>query len=161
MATLHITHGFIGVGKTTFAHRLAAEHDAVVLSIDRWMQVLHGEDPPFDAFDALADRCWVLMREVAAVLLQRGVDVVFDAGHWTRQSRDAARAFAQGVGAGFRLYRLTCPEEEAWRRIETRNANMNPHSVYISPETYAALVERFEPLQADEVCVEVGPEVMR
>jgi len=47
------------------------------------------------------------------------------------------------------LYRLTCPEDEGWRRIEKRNANLQG-SFLIVRNTFEVLKARFEPHDPDE-----------
>lgn len=37
MPTVHMIHGFVGVGKTTFAKKLQQEVNAVRFSPDEWM----------------------------------------------------------------------------------------------------------------------------
>jgi hypothetical protein len=52
------------------------------------------------------------------------------------------------------LYRLSCPDEVAWSRIEKRNERPGPR-LYIAPNTFNVLKARFEPLDPDEVRAEV------
>ena len=58
------------------------------------------------------------------------------------------------IDAEARLYRVTCSEEEAWRRIEKRNTDLRG-SLYISRNTFETLRHRFEPLGSDEECIEI------
>ena len=83
-----------------------------------------------------------------------GVDVVLDFGCWTRQERDALRAKIAAIGAEARLYRVTCSEEESWRRIEKRNIDLRG-SLYIARNTFEILKHRFEPLGSDEERIEI------
>jgi hypothetical protein len=75
--------------------------------------------------------------------------VVLDFGFWRRGERDRARELARSVGASTRLYALTCPDEEAWRRIEARNSALHG-ALHIAPATFSLLRDRVEPLGADE-----------
>ena len=86
--------------------------------------------------------------------LELGLDVVLDFGFWTRQERDATRAKIIALAAEARLYRLTCSEDEAWRRIEKRNANLQG-SLLIVRNTFEMFKERFEPLDPDETRIEI------
>jgi hypothetical protein len=52
------------------------------------------------------------------------------------------------------LYRLSCPDEVAWSRIEKRNERLGA-DLYIELNTFKILKARFEPLDLDEVRVEV------
>ena len=61
------------------------------------------------------------------------------------------------VGADFRLYELTCPEPQAWARIEARNRDLGG-SLLITRNTFEVLKARFEPLAEDEDRVVVANE---
>jgi hypothetical protein len=58
------------------------------------------------------------------------------------------------LGAGARLCRLECPEDEAWRRIEKRNLHLDG-TVLIVRNTFDMLKSRFEPLGDDEDRIEI------
>jgi hypothetical protein len=67
---------------------------------------------------------------------------------------DETRATTSALGASTTLYRLACTDEEAWRRIERRNRNLNG-DLFISRETFEALRARFEPLSDDEERIDI------
>jgi predicted kinase len=50
MATAHLIHGFLGVGKTTFARQLEQRIPAIRFSHDEWMARLYGDDPPVEHY---------------------------------------------------------------------------------------------------------------
>ena len=81
-------------------------------------------------------------------LAELGLNVVLDFGFWSRQERNAVREKVAAIGGQARLYRLTCPEDEAWRRIEKRNTDLRG-SLYIAKATFEMLKGRFEPLGSD------------
>jgi predicted kinase len=113
------------------------------------MTRLYGDDPLVEHFAEFYRRVYEQIGEVWPRCLELGVDVVLDFGCWTRRDRDVPRAKIASIGAQARLYRVTCPEEEAWRRIEKRNADLKG-SLYISRSTFEILKGRFEPLDLDE-----------
>jgi len=80
---------------------------------------------------------------------------VLDFGFWTRMERDAVRAKTAALGAQIRLYRLACPEDETWRRLERRNTDLKG-SLCISRSTFETLKSRFEPLGDEEERIEMG-----
>ena len=86
--------------------------------------------------------------------MQLVADVVFDSGCWMRQERDALRAKIAATGGEARLYRVTCSEEESWRRIGKRNTDLRG-SLYIARNTFEVLKHRFEPFGSDEECIEI------
>jgi predicted kinase len=95
------------------------------------------------------------MAEVWMRCLVLGLDVVLDLGFWTRAERDRVRGQIAALGADHRLYELTCPEHEAWARIEARNRDLGG-SLLITRNTFEVLKARFEPLAGDEERVVVG-----
>lgn len=149
MATAPLIHGYLGVGKTTFAKRLEAELPALRFSHDEWMSRLFGEDPPEAEFGENHRRVWDLMETLWPRALRLGLDVVLDLGFWRRAERDRARELAKAVGAEARLYALSCPNDVAWARIEARNRTLDG-ALLITRNTFEMLRAGFEPLGVDE-----------
>jgi len=152
MATAHLIHGYLGVGKTTFARRLERQLPAIRFSQDEWMTRLYGDDPPVERFEDFYRRVYQQVEEIWPRCLELGVDVVLDFGFWNRLGRDATIAKIIALGGEARLYRLSCPEDETWRRLESRNLDL----LYIARNTFEVLKARFEPLGDDEERIEMG-----
>jgi predicted kinase len=157
MPVAHLLHGYIGAGKTTFARHLESQTSAVRFTPDEWIRRLYGDDPPEELFADYSRRVTELMESVWSRCLAAGVDVVLDYGFWSRTERDRVRAVIAGLGAEHRLYWLACPDDIAWQRIDRRNKALDA-SLHIAPNTFEVLKARFEPLGADEPCVEMGLE---
>jgi predicted kinase len=155
MPTAHLIHGFLGVGKTTLARQLEQKIPAIRFSHDEWMTRLYGDDPPVEHFAEFYRRVYEQLAEVWPRCLELGVDVVLDFGCWTRHDRDVLRARIAEIGTEARLYRVTCPEDEAWQRIERRNSRLRG-SLYIARNTFDVLKGRFEPLDDDEDRIEIA-----
>jgi len=149
MPTVHLIHGYIGAGKTTFAKQLAEKVNGVRFNSDEWMARLYGEDPPADQFAERLERVFALIDEQWVRVVRCGVDVVLDNGFWTRATRDAARRRAAAAGADCRLYALECSDATARERVRRRNADLQG-SLYIADPTFDSLKARFEPLRPDE-----------
>jgi predicted kinase len=152
-ATAFLMHGYLGVGKTTLARRLEVEQAAIRFTHDEWMRSLYGDDPPETRFSDYAGRVSGLMETVWTRCVALKTNVVLDFGFWRRSERDRVRALVASLGGNSVLYRLSCPDEVAWRRIETRNERLGP-DLYIAPNTFKVLKARFEPLDPDEARVE-------
>ena len=149
-----LLHGYLGVGKTTLARRLEAEHAAIRFTHDEWMRALYGNDPPEAHFAEYAGRVSRLIESTWTRCLELRLNVVLDFGFWSRSERDRTRALVARLGGECRLYRLTCRDEIARQRIEGRNEDLDA-SLFIAPATYSALKARFEPLGPDESSIEV------
>ena len=154
MPAAHLIYGYLGAGKTTFARQLERNIPAIRFSHDEWMVRLYGDDPPIEQFAVFYWRIHEQVEEIWFRCLELGLDVVLDFGFWTRQERDATRAKIIALGAEARLYRLTCSEDEAWQRIERRNANLQG-SLLIVRNTFEVFKARFEPLDPGEPRIEI------
>ncbi len=157
MPTVHLIHGYLGAGKTTFAGQLAAKVSGVRFNPDEWMARLYGDDPPAAQFAERLERVLALLDEQWMQVARCGLDVALDYGFWTRTSRDAARQRAATVGAACRLYWLRCSEATARERCRRRNADLQG-SLFIADDTFEALKTRFEALQPDEAHVVIDTE---
>jgi predicted kinase len=164
-ATAFLIHGYLGAGKTTLARRLEVEQAAIRFTHDEWMRSLYGptdagscwptgDDLPDTRFSEYADRVSGVMEMVWTRCVALKMNVVLDFGFWTRSERDRVRDLVASLGGNSVLYRLSCPDEVTWSRIEKRNERLGA-DLYIEPNTFKILKARFEPLDPDEVRVEV------
>ncbi|MBP6506299.1 MAG: ATP-binding protein [Opitutaceae bacterium] len=156
MPTVHLLHGLPGTGKTTFAHKLAAELNAVRLTHDEWMTILYGTNPPAEHFADYHDRVLSLIWKMAAEFISHDIDVILDHGFWTRKSRDAARAQTQAIGATPKFYRLVCPDPVADARVLERSKNPRPGVLLIDAAALELFRSRYEPLGEDELHIIVN-----
>lgn len=150
MSTAHLVHGFVGVGKTTYAVKLEQDLPALRFSIDEWMIALYGQNPPSDKFAEYHSRTTNLIWNVAIRTLMLGQDVILDFGFWSRKSRDDARKRLRSIGAEAILYCVTCTNETMKTRVLNRTAEMPEHALYIDDSAIATFYERFEPIDLDE-----------
>ena len=141
-------------GENHVRRRLERHLPALRLTRDEWMLRLYGEDPPPSEFQACFERVSERIAAVWTRCAELGLDVVLDLGFWSRGQRDQVRATAAALGAETRLYRLSCPDDAAWTRIERRNRDLTD-SLFIARETFLLLKELFEPLDGGEPRVEV------
>jgi predicted kinase len=133
-ATLFLTVGLPGTGKTTAARRLEAEHDALRLTKDEWVKALYGADNPAAASDVIEGR---LVR-LGLRALELGTNVVIDFGLWSRDERTALRQAAADVGAAVVICYFELTPDEQRERLAKRLAEA-PHETW--PMTDRELAE--------------------
>jgi predicted kinase len=151
MATLHLMVGLPCSGKTTYAHQLAEEVNALVLTLDVWHLKLFGDDVGHEDHDARHGTIEQIMWDVAHHVLALGGDVVLDYGCWARVERDDYRQRAQALGANFRLHYMDVSYAELYRRLAIRNRTP-AESVFVIPETEMdKYVTVFQPPTEDEL----------
>jgi len=95
-------------------------------------------DPPVDQFPDFHEPLSKLIDKYWTRCVDLGLDVVLDLGFWSRHQRDETRAAAVALGASARLYRLECPDDEAWQRVATRNLYLE--GTYASSETLSTFL---------------------
>ncbi len=156
MATLFLTCGLPGSGKTTLAKQIEQDQPALRLTADEWLFELFGPDPespevmkgaPSERRTAVEALQW----QVAAAALRRGVDVVVDWGVWSRAERADYRARAKELGARTVVCFLDVTREEQWRRISARNANPPPGTFPIEQQYLDLWASWFERPTDDEL----------
>ena len=150
MPTIHLMHGFVGSGKTTYAKQLELELGAFRFTQDEWMVRLYGVFPPSEKFTEYWKRVEELIWNVAARALALGHDVILDHGFWSRASRDDARQRAKDLGVDVILYLLDCPEELMRARVQQRSAVLPDGTFWINAAAFDEFKSRFQPLQHDE-----------
>ena len=84
--TLHLLCGMAGAGKTTLAKRIEAETGAVRLSPDEWLLELMADPGDRAEMDRKRPSVEALQWQVAARLLDKGLDVVLENGFWQRDT---------------------------------------------------------------------------
>ncbi len=153
MATIHLVHGFVACGKTTFSKELEVKTGGLRLSLDDWTICLTGEAVHLDR--RLLDCVWNLLSDLWPKIATSGTrDVILDFGFWSRQRRDDARARAAAIGAKVILYNVICPDDIARKRLRQRNRR-GGSGYLIDAEAYNSLQTEFEPLAPDEPAIKV------
>lgn len=153
MATLHLIHGFIGMGKTTFSRELAQRTGALHLSSDAWVVPLFGNNPPAEGFWEKIRAIEALQWQMTLHTLKLGGDVILDYGFWSRARRDEFRQRCAAAGISGQWYSATCDRDTARTRALRRSEVPQPDQLYIEPNTFDVLWPQYEPLAADEAAV--------
>lgn len=156
MPAVHMIHGFVGAGKTTFSKKLERETRAVRFTPDEWICDLYGNNPPAESFDERQDRIYALIRKVAERVLAAGADVILDYGFWWKTEREETRRWAESIGAGVKLYALQCPDDVMDARTLARTAEMPEGALRIDENAIRIFRQKFEAVDpAVEECVVV------
>ncbi|MDQ6435120.1 AAA family ATPase [Mesorhizobium sp. LHD-90] len=158
MATLHLTCGLPGSGKTSLAKIIEREASALRLTGDDWMHMLYpGVSTPEAETGPCRGRIEGLQWQIALRALKLGCNVVVDWGVWSRAERDICREQARAAGAKVMLCFLDVPFEELWDRVSRRNAVLPAGTFNISRTDLLRWSKLFEPPTAEEMALYDGP----
>ena len=155
MAKVYLICGKICCGKSTYAKRLAAGENAVILSVDEIMLALFGlyAGEKHDEYAAGA-RGYLL--EKSLELIGANVSVILDWGFWTAGGRDEAREFYGKRNIQCEWHYLDI-SDETWRaRVSRRNRAVlaGQTAAYLVDDALAAKFESlFEPPAREEMDV--------
>ena len=152
MPKVIMTCGMICCGKSTYAKKIRAEGNAVILSIDDITLTLF-PDGSGSMHDTYALRAEQYLLELSLQILQTGADVILDWGLWTRAIRDRIRNFyASHGGIKTELHYIRIHPSEWKRRIAKRNASGDT-AYYVDEGLLNKARSLFEEPSADEVDV--------
>lgn len=156
-ATLTITHGMSGSGKSVAAHRVVASDGALRLRSDVERKRLAGLDPLADSKASGVDlytldwskRTYARLESLADMILGCGKSVVVDAAFLKRGERRRFGAVATRHGVGFRIIDCRADVETLRRRIAARAASGgDPSEATVA--VLARQLEAVEPIDADD-----------
>ncbi|MEV0135806.1 ATP-binding protein [Dactylosporangium sp. NPDC050688] len=138
--TLFLTVGLPCTGKTTAAHRIEIEQEALRLTKDEWVKALFGPENPPSAGDVIEGR----LIDIGLRALELGNNVVIDFGLWSRDERSALRQAAADRDATVEMRYFELPPAEQRRRRDQRQAQA-PHTTWLmSDEELAEWAARIE-----------------
>ena len=152
MSKVIMTCGMVCCGKSTYAKKIQAEQNAVILSIDDITLTLFPEGSG-ELHDTYALRAEQYLLNLSIQILHAGTDVILDWGLWTRAMRNRIRQFyASHEGIQTELHYLRISPGEWKRRIEKRNAS-GEAAYYVDEGLLNKSKALFEEPSAEEVDV--------
>ena len=147
---LHLLCGKIAAGKSSLAAKLGTAPLTVIVSEDKWMFPLFGEE-----LKEVADyvRCSARLRAAMAPhlvdLLKAGMSVVLDYPANTLASRAWMKGIAEAAGAMHRLHWLDVPDEVCRARLRARNSS-GEHEFAPTDAHFDLITAHFVPPTAEE-----------
>ncbi|OUS23987.1 hypothetical protein A9Q99_25880 [Gammaproteobacteria bacterium 45_16_T64] len=160
---IHLICGPIGAGKTTYAHEIAATHNAIRFSEDEWLSELFVPDAPEgllsepmsvvgawagEKYERCRDHIWRICQQ----LLDQGISIVLDGAAANKEQRDFVRHKATESRVGFQLHYVTCDPEVRQQRVFDRNHEQGlTYSLEVTPDIFAHVEVSFEPPKNEEL----------
>lgn len=147
---LHLMCGKIGSGKSSLARILGEAPGTIVLSEDRWLATLYGDDmSSIGDYVRNAARLRDAMHPHVVGLLAAGVSVVLDFPANTIDSRAWLRSLVDETGVHHVLHYLDVPDAVCKARLRERNAS-GTHAFKVSDAQFDQITEYFVPPSEDE-----------
>jgi len=129
MARLVLVSGPTGVGKTTYSLSLSKEIEAILFSIDPWMQTLFSKDMTSLDYSWMVERvnrCYEQIWQVSEQILAINGNVILDLGFTTRAQREVFSNRAKEMNINSELHYLAAPADIRKQRIAKRNLEKDP-----------------------------------
>lgn len=148
--TLHAFCGKIAAGKSTLAACLARRPRTVLISEDRWLKALYGDELATGAdYLRASARLQTALGPHVTDLLRAGVSVVLDAPANTRAQREWLRDLIRATDCPHRLHLLDLPDAVLLERLRARNAS-GTHPFTVSDAMFHRFARHFAPPAPDE-----------
>lgn len=154
--SIHLVCGPLAAGKSTLARQLAAQHQAVHLAVDDWMQQLFHDDRPAQLDLAWVAprvvRCRALMWHISRQVLATGRGVVLELGLLRQQDRADALAQAAATGHPSRLHLVDAEVQVRRQRVAQRNAERGETFAFeVTPAMFDLMEGLFERPSPEEL----------
>jgi len=150
LPTLHMLCGKIAAGKSSLAAKLGAAPLTVIVSEDKWMFPLFGEEMKTVAdYVRLSARLRAPMAPHLVDLLKAGMSVVLDYPANTLANRAWMRGIFEAAGVAHQLHYLDVPDEICRARLQARNAS-GEHEFAATDAQFDLITSFFVPPTAAE-----------
>ena len=120
MAKVILICGKICCGKSTYAQKLCAENNAVLLSVDEITLALFGQHCG-DKHDEYVERTEKYLLNKSLELIQKDINVVLDWGFWTKEERLAVKEFYKSRNIEYEFHYIEISDETWKYRLNKRN----------------------------------------
>lgn len=156
-AIVFLICGKICSGKSTYAERLRAEYNAVLLSVDEIMLAIFGLYAG-ENHDEYTEKIQNYLFEKSVEIVRSGHHVILDWGFWTKRRRSAAREYYQSRNIACEFHYIDISDSVWEERIERRNQMVSEKKVeaYLIDDNLSKKFEGlFEPPTDGEIDVYV------
>ena len=155
MVKVFLICGKICCGKTTYAEKLCAENNAVLLSVDEITLALFGQHCG-DKHDEYVERTEKYLLNKSLELIQNDINVVLDWGFWTKAERQSVKDFYKSRGIEYELHYIDV-SDEIWKyRLNKRNNAVlaeETNAYYVDDNLAVKFASIFEVPGEDEIDV--------
>ncbi len=148
--------GPVGAGKSTFARKLAREHDAVHFDLDQWMAALFAPDRPSENtmpwYVLRTARCVEQILALTSQMLATRTNVVLEIGMILRRDRDRLYPRIDAdPRAELEIWILDADRDVRRARVEARNADRgDTFKMIVPPAIFELASDLWEPPDDDE-----------
>lgn len=147
--------GKICCGKTTYANKICAENNAVLLSVDEITLALFGQHCG-DKHDEYVEKTEKYLLNKSLELIENNINVVLDWGFWTKAERDSAKEFYISRGIECELHYIEISDETWKSRLHKRNSAVlaeKTSAYYVDENLALKFASIFEVPGQDEIDV--------
>ena len=120
MAKVYLICGKICCGKTTYAEKLCAENNAVLLSVDEITLALFGQHCG-EKHDEYVERTEKYLFNKSLEFINKGINVVLDWGFWTKKERKSVKEFYKSRDIECEFHYIDISDETWNSRLNKRN----------------------------------------
>lgn len=143
-ATLHFLCGKMAAGKTTLSRRLAAEHQALLICEDLWLQRMYPvEIATFEDYLLYSERLKTVVAPHVTELLAKGLSVVMDFPANVPAARLWVRSIFEAANANHLLHFVNTPNERCIEQLQKRNREKPEGSMEMTVEQFEYVTSLF------------------
>lgn len=147
---VYLLTGKVASGKTTYARKVAAEGNAVYLSIDELQLSIFGPAPTREQLGSSYEGACVYQLKIAIEFLTKGIDVLLDWGLWSKSERKKYRVQIEGLGFDVKVVYFKVSDETRRTWNAHRNSGDDATSFKIEPHDMALFDSMYEEPSEDE-----------
>lgn len=146
MAKVILICGKICCGKTTYAEKLCAENNAILLSIDEITLALFGQHCG-DKHDEYVERTEKYLLNKSMEFINKDINIVLDWGFWTKAERESVKEFYKSRDIVCELHYIDISNETWKYRLNKRNIAVlaeETNAYYVDDNIAAKFASIFE-----------------